>query len=134
MSFRKLMEARKLSRISCPLLDLHHGGVLVFRKGESTEQYPHTGCFVSTQRYQPEGFVSTEGYPHLKLPLPFMCLTDNRKGENLRAVSCDSISLASKALKTTIVIIPGKIEVTYIVQASRYRILLSNKYTASSIQ
>ena len=53
------------SVISYPLLDLHHihGGVRVFRKGESTEQYPHTGCFVSTQRYQPEGFVITEGYP-----------------------------------------------------------------------
>ena len=30
-------------------------------KGKAPEQYPHTGCFVSTQRYQPEGFVATEG-------------------------------------------------------------------------
>ena len=50
------------------------------------------------------GFVSTEGYPHLKLPLPFMCLTDNRKGAKLRAVSCNLISLASKILKTKILL------------------------------
>ena len=54
------------------------------------------------------GFVSTEGYPHLKLPLPFMCLTGNRKGAKLRAVSCNLISLASKALKTKKFIIPVK--------------------------
>ena len=51
----------KLSKISFPFLDHIHGGFLVFRRGESTEQYPHTGCFVSTQRYPPEGFVATEG-------------------------------------------------------------------------
>ena len=32
------------------------------------------------------GFVSTEGYPHLKLPLPFMCLTGNRKGAKASSV------------------------------------------------
>ena len=55
------------SVISYPLLDLHHihGGVRVFRKGESTEQYPHTGASLAPNGInQKIGFVSTEGYPH----------------------------------------------------------------------
>ena len=80
------MNARTCKNVISIDLNHIHGGVLVFRKGESTEQYPHTGCFVSTQRYPPEGFVATEGSTP-EASSTVRCLTDNRKGEKLRAVS-----------------------------------------------
>ena len=96
-------------------------------KGKAPNSIHTQGVSLAPNGINPKDSLAPKGIHNLKLPLPFRCLTDNRKGKKLRAVSCDLISLASKALKTTIVIIPGKIEVTYIVQASRYRILLSNK-------
>ena len=56
------------------------------------------------------GFVSTEGYPHLKLPLPFMCLTVNRKGAKSKkqAVSFDLILLSIQNPENQIFIIPVK--------------------------
>ena len=83
------------------------------------------------------GFVSTEGYPHLKLPLPFMCLTGNRKGAKSKQCHLIQSYKTSKSPENQNFIIPVK-NGSYLhffkVQASEYRIPLSNINTASSIQ
>ena len=98
--------------ISYPLLDLHHihGGVRVFRKGESTEQYPHTGASLAPNGInQKFGFVSTEGYPHPEASSTVhMGLTGNRKGENWQAVSGDLILLSIQNPENQNFIIPVK--------------------------
>ena len=82
-------------------------------KGKAPNSIHTQGVSLAPNGINPKDSLAPKGIHNLKLPLPFRCLTDNRKGANLRAVSCDLISLTSKALKTTVVIIPGKIEVTY---------------------
>ena len=80
-----------------------------FRLGESTEQYPHTGASLAPNGInQKIGFVSTEGYPHLKLPLPFMCLTGNRKGAKSKQCHLIQSYKTSKSPENQNFIIPVK--------------------------
>ena len=73
-------------------------------KGKAPNSIHTQDASLAPNGINPKDSLAPKGIHNLKLPLPFRCLTDNRKGAKLRAVSCNLISLASKILKTKILL------------------------------
>ena len=108
-------------------------------KGKAPNSIHTQGVSLAPNGINPKDSLAPKGIHNLKLPLPFMCLTGNRKGAKSKkqAVSFDLILLSIQNPENQIFIIPVK-NGSYLhffkVQASEYRIPLSNINTASSIQ